>query len=135
MLETGLHGVHLVVGVKKLNRDVFYLVLVCLESSLIWFLLKVVVTLCGRGAGDGSTRCSSGGDSEEAQQSCLLIWFLLRVDFTLCAGVVLETGQHGVHLVVEVNMLNPSSRIQPGDEIVQVNYQTVVGWQTKKVTD
>jgi hypothetical protein len=48
--------------------------------------------------------------------------------------VVLETGQHGVHLVVEVNMLNPSSRIQPGDEIVQVNYQTVVGWQTKKVT-
>jgi hypothetical protein len=47
---------------------------------------------------------------------------------------VLEAGQqHGVHLVVEVNMLNPSARIQPGDEIVQVNYQTVVGWQTKKV--
>jgi hypothetical protein len=64
-----------------------------------------------------------------------LIWFLLKVVFTLCSGVVLETGQHGVHLVVEVNMLNPSSRIQPGDEIVQVNYQTVVGWQTKKVTE
>ena len=47
---------------------------------------------------------------------------------------MLEAGlQHGVHLVVEVNMLNPSARIQPGDEIVQVNYQTVVGWQTKKV--
>jgi hypothetical protein len=52
---------------------------------------------------------------------------------SLYSGVVLETGQHGVHLVVEVNMLNPSARIQPGDEIVQVNYQTVVGWQTKKV--
>ena len=30
-------------------------------------------------------------------------------------------------------MLNPSARVEPGDEIVQVNYQTVVGWQTKKV--
>jgi len=54
MLETGQHGVHLLVDVKILSRVVFYLVLVCLESSLIWFLLKVVlITLCRRGAGDG----------------------------------------------------------------------------------
>ncbi len=54
MLETGQHGVHLVVDVKILSRVVFYLVLVCLKSSLIWFLLKVVfITLCRRGAGDG----------------------------------------------------------------------------------
>ena len=26
-------------------------------------------------------------------------------------------------------------RIYPGDEIVQVNYQTVVGWSTKKVLE
>ena len=48
-------------------------------------------------------------------------------------GIVLETGQHGVHLVVETRMLNPGARVEPGDEIVQVNYQTVVGWQTKKL--
>ena len=30
-------------------------------------------------------------------------------------------------------MLNPSARLEPGDEIVQVNYQTIVGWQNKKV--
>ena len=40
---------------------------------------------------------------------------------------------HGVHLVTETRMLTPSARVEPGDEIVQVNYQTVVGWQTKKV--
>ena len=49
-------------------------------------------------------------------------------------GIVLETaGVHGIHLVTETRMLNPSARVEPGDEIVQVNYQTVVGWQTKKV--
>ena len=39
----------------------------------------------------------------------------------------------GIHLVTEVRMLNPSARLEPGDEIVQVNYQTIVGWQNKKV--
>ena len=48
-------------------------------------------------------------------------------------GIVLESGLHGVHLVTETRMLTPSARVEPGDEIVQVNYQTVVGWQTKKV--
>ncbi len=36
-------------------------------------------------------------------------------------GIVVEPGQiGGVHLVTEVNVINPSARIQPGDEIVQV---------------
>ena len=50
-------------------------------------------------------------------------------------GVVLEAAHHaaGVHLVTETRMLTPSARVEPGDEIVQVNYQTVVGWQTKQV--
>jgi hypothetical protein len=52
-VETGQHSVHLVVDLKKLNRVVFHFVLVCLKSSLICFLFKVVLTLCRRGAGDG----------------------------------------------------------------------------------
>ena len=36
-------------------------------------------------------------------------------------GVVVEGNVPGVHLVAEVNMLNPSTRIQEGDEIVQVS--------------
>jgi len=47
-------------------------------------------------------------------------------------GIVIEGGP-AYHHVTEVRMLNPAARIEPGDEIVQVNYQTVVGWQTKKV--
>ena len=47
--------------------------------------------------------------------------------------VVVESPVPGVHLVTETRMLNPSARLEPGDEIVQVNYQTVVGWQNKKV--
>ena len=43
------------------------------------------------------------------------------------------TSIQGVHLVAEVNMINPNNRIQSGDEIVQVKHQTVVGLQTKKV--
>ena len=36
-------------------------------------------------------------------------------------GIVLETaGVHGIHLVTETRMLNPSARVEPGDEIVQV---------------
>ena len=64
-------------------------------------------------------------------------------------GIVVESPQPGIHLVTEVGtfdcylllkdyhsqvrMLNPSARLEAGDEIVQVNYQTVVGWQNKKV--
>jgi len=48
-------------------------------------------------------------------------------------GIVVESPQPGIHLVTEVRMLNPSARLEPGDEIVQVNYQTIVGWQNKKV--
>jgi len=48
-------------------------------------------------------------------------------------GIVVESPQPGIHLVTEVRMLNPSARLEAGDEIVQVNYQTIVGWQNKKV--
>lgn len=42
------------------------------------------------------------------------------------------------HLVMEVrfgSLAYQCGRIQPGDEIVQVNYQTVVGWSTKNVME
>ncbi len=56
-------------------------------------------------------------------------------------GLVLERGptsssSSGPHTVKEVRFgsaAHAAGRIEAGDEIVQVNYQTVVGWQTKKV--
>ena len=43
---------------------------------------------------------------------------------------------HGVHQIGEIKFSSPAhqcGKIEEGDEVVQVNYQTVVGWQTKKV--
>ncbi|XP_063220348.1 uncharacterized protein LOC134529812 isoform X2 [Bacillus rossius redtenbacheri] len=51
-------------------------------------------------------------------------------------GFFILPSFHGVHQIAEINFSSPAhqcGKIENGDEIVQVNYQTVVGWQTKKV--
>ena len=54
-------------------------------------------------------------------QSICLSMHLFRKKADEELGIVVEPGQiGGVHLVTEVNVINPSARIQPGDEIVQV---------------
>ncbi|CAL4118337.1 unnamed protein product, partial [Meganyctiphanes norvegica] len=52
-------------------------------------------------------------------------------------GVILSTSYHGVHQISGVRALSPAhqcGKLQEGDEIVQVNYQIVVGWALPKVT-
>ena len=44
----------------------------------------------------------------------------------------------GVHIVSDVRFGSQAfkcGRIQPGDEIVQIDFQTVVGWSTKKLME
>lgn len=51
-------------------------------------------------------------------------------------GFNIEPSYHGVHKVIEIKYNSPahnSGKIEDGDEIVQINYQTVVGWQYKTV--
>uniref|UniRef100_A0A1Y1M4E1 Connector enhancer of kinase suppressor of ras 2 n=1 Tax=Photinus pyralis TaxID=7054 RepID=A0A1Y1M4E1_PHOPY len=51
-------------------------------------------------------------------------------------GFFLLPSHYAVHQIAEIKYGSPahnSSKIQEGDEIVQVNYQTVVGWQRKNV--
>ncbi|XP_061401266.1 uncharacterized protein LOC133337017 [Musca vetustissima] len=51
-------------------------------------------------------------------------------------GFNIETSYHGVHRVTDIKHNSPahnSGKIEDGDEIVQINYQTVVGWQYKTV--
>jgi len=46
--------------------------------------------------------------------------------------------QPGIHVITEVrfgSLAYQCGRIRPGDEIIQINYQTVVGWSTKKFTE
>ncbi|XP_059471329.1 connector enhancer of kinase suppressor of ras 2 [Neocloeon triangulifer] len=52
-------------------------------------------------------------------------------------GFTLARSWHGAHQVVEVNPQSTphhqSGRIELGDEVVQINYQTVVGWRLKSL--
>ncbi|CAH1971610.1 unnamed protein product [Acanthoscelides obtectus] len=51
-------------------------------------------------------------------------------------GFFILPNNHAVHQIADIKHGSPahsSSKIEEGDEIVQVNYQTVVGWQRKKV--
>ncbi|KAK7868377.1 hypothetical protein R5R35_013663 [Gryllus longicercus] len=51
-------------------------------------------------------------------------------------GFFIQPSFHGVHQISELKFSSPAQqcgKIEEGDEVVQVNYQTVVGWQSKKV--
>uniref|UniRef100_A0A182JYG2 Connector enhancer of kinase suppressor of ras n=1 Tax=Anopheles christyi TaxID=43041 RepID=A0A182JYG2_9DIPT len=51
-------------------------------------------------------------------------------------GFLIMQNFHGVHRITEIKFNSPahnSGKVEEGDEIVQINYQTVVGWEYKKV--
>ncbi|RWS28732.1 uncharacterized protein B4U80_06826 [Leptotrombidium deliense] len=53
-------------------------------------------------------------------------------------GMEIHSSYCGVHVVGGIKFQSPAhrcGRIEEGDEIVQVNYQTVVGWQLKKLVN
>ena len=53
-------------------------------------------------------------------------------------GLVIDPVHHGLHVIGDVrfgSLAYKCGRIRPGDEIVQTNYQTVVGWSTKKLLE
>lgn len=51
-------------------------------------------------------------------------------------GFYVSPSFHGIYRVTDIKFNSPahiSGKIEEGDEVVQINYQTVVGWQHKKV--
>ncbi|XP_035795233.1 uncharacterized protein LOC118468505 [Anopheles albimanus] len=51
-------------------------------------------------------------------------------------GFLIMQSFHGIHRITEIKFNSPahnSGKVEEGDEIVQINYQTVVGWEYKKV--
>ncbi|KAJ6644665.1 Connector enhancer of kinase suppressor of ras 2, partial [Pseudolycoriella hygida] len=51
-------------------------------------------------------------------------------------GFNIMPSYYGIHVITDIKNKSPahtSGKIEEGDEIVQINYQTVVGWQYKKV--
>ncbi|KAH8301768.1 hypothetical protein KR059_011406 [Drosophila kikkawai] len=53
-------------------------------------------------------------------------------------GFNIESSYNGIHRVTDIKSNSPahnSGKIEDGDEIVQINYQTVVGWQHRTVLE
>ncbi|KAL0110356.1 hypothetical protein PUN28_013781 [Cardiocondyla obscurior] len=53
-------------------------------------------------------------------------------------GFYILPSFHGVHQITEIKLgsaAHQSGKMQEGDEIVQVNYQTVVGWERKNLLE
>ncbi|KAL1387563.1 hypothetical protein pipiens_012690 [Culex pipiens pipiens] len=51
-------------------------------------------------------------------------------------GFLIMPSLKGIHRIAEIKFNSPahnSGKVEEGDEIVQINYQTVVGWEYKKV--
>ncbi|XP_064627242.1 CNK3/IPCEF1 fusion protein-like isoform X2 [Lineus longissimus] len=51
-------------------------------------------------------------------------------------GIHIHSTFNGIHMISAINNQSPahiSGKIEEGDEVIQVNYQTVVGWQHKKL--
>ena len=66
---------------------------------------------------------------------CNSIYCILHLCFH-DQGMLIQTSYKGVHVVGGVKFQSPAhqcGKIEEGDEVVQVNYQTVVGWQQKKL--
>uniref|UniRef100_T1IM37 Connector enhancer of kinase suppressor of ras 2 n=1 Tax=Strigamia maritima TaxID=126957 RepID=T1IM37_STRMM len=54
----------------------------------------------------------------------------------VATGLYIHSSYSGIHIIGEVKLQSPAQlcgRIDVGDEVVQVNYQNVVGWQLKKL--
>jgi connector enhancer of kinase suppressor of Ras 2 len=65
----------------------------------------------------------------------LIVFFVLYKKLFL-QGMLIQTSYKGVHVIGGVKFQSPAhqcGKIEEGDEVVQVNYQTVVGWQQKKL--
>ncbi|KAF6211696.1 hypothetical protein GE061_012210 [Apolygus lucorum] len=82
----------------------------------------------------------SDADDYRAMRLCrrsfasVLIEPPLRVDVN--TGFYIVPSFRGVHQVSNLKLNSPAhqcGKIEPGDEIIQINYQTVVGWDVKQV--
>ena len=64
--------------------------------------------------------------------------FVVGAKLLFVQGIVIQSSYLGVHTVGEIRPHSPAfmcRRLEECDEILQVNYQTVVGWLNSKVRD
>ncbi|KAK3609147.1 hypothetical protein CHS0354_032674 [Potamilus streckersoni] len=53
-------------------------------------------------------------------------------------GITIQSSYYGIHVISGIKDGSPADfcgKLEKGDEVIQVNYQTVVGWQLKKLVN
>ena len=103
--------------------------------------VNIIRDCCDRLAGLADTLITQVGDALIITPATLEMVTTKRKADEADFGIVFEAANApsspiGTHVVAEVKFGSFAAiggKIEPGDEVVQVNYQTVVGWQTKKM--
>ena len=76
-------------------------------------------------------------DSLAIQPTCLeMVPIKRKEDEEL--GIQIHSSYNGIHIIGAVKIQSPAhrcGRIEEGDEIIQINYQTVLGWQQAKLIE
>ncbi|XP_078618620.1 uncharacterized protein LOC144886089 isoform X3 [Branchiostoma floridae x Branchiostoma japonicum] len=100
---------------------------------------ETVVPLCKELAMlSQSLQLSVKDDPQVCSAARVEVVTLTNVDHKLGLGMFIQSSFNGTHYVTGTKEGSPAytcKRIHPGDEILQVNYQTVVGWKLKKLVD
>ncbi|XP_035686877.1 connector enhancer of kinase suppressor of ras 2-like isoform X10 [Branchiostoma floridae] len=100
---------------------------------------ETVVPLCKELAMlSQSLQLSVKDDPQVCSAARVEVITLTNVDHKLGLGMFIQSSFNGTHYVTGTKEGSPAytcKRIHPGDEILQVNYQTVVGWKLKKLVD
>lgn len=95
----------------------------------------IIIYNCLKFANICDTIVQELNDSLMIQPACLeMVPIERKEDEEL--GVNIHSSYRGLHVIGEIKIQSPAhrcGRIEEGDEIVQINYQTVVAWQQRKV--
>ncbi|XP_028296325.1 connector enhancer of kinase suppressor of ras 3-like isoform X2 [Gouania willdenowi] len=77
-------------------------------------------------------------DPSKVETSCLEEVLISNIKAGEGLGIYIKSTFEGLHVITGTTENSPADktkRIHPGDEVIQVNKQTVVGWQLKHLVD
>jgi len=95
----------------------------------------IIIYNCLKFANICDTIVQELNDSLMIQPTCLEM-VPIKMNKNEELGVNIYSSYRGVHIIGDIKIQTPAhrcGRIDEGDEIIQVNYQTVLGWSQRKV--
>lgn len=106
------------------------------QDSTVFEMEDRVISVCKvlHGICDQTIRSTS--DPLLSQSACLEVVQLVNIKPSDGLGMYIKSTYDGLHIVTGTTENSPADRsrkIHAGDEVIQVNQQTVVGWQLKNL--